>query len=81
MNKFSSAEIDCRSEAIWQLGLILNKFTDLNVVSINRDPGDRDYAIITFHCPIRMDNYTKTVNIGGDSVTAAIKDIIKAVEG
>ena len=74
------AIIDKRSEAIYQLGFILNKWADVNVKEINRSVLDRDVAVITFEDSVRGCTYNREVNIAADSVTEAIKDIIKAVE-
>ncbi len=72
-----SAPIDNRSEAVYQFGSILNKFADLNIKGININKVDsieRDTAVITYE-----DGFKKKVNIAGDSVLQAIKDIIEHI--
>lgn len=72
-----SAPIDNRSEAIYQFGSILNKFAELNIkgININKvDSVDRNIAVITYE-----NGFKKNVNIAGDSVLQAIRDIIEHI--
>jgi len=72
-----SAPIDKRSEAVYQFGSILNKFAELNIkgININKvDSTERDTAVITYE-----NGFQKKVNIAGDSVLQAIKDIIEHI--
>ena len=70
----ASAPVDNRSEAIYQLGFILSKWSDLDVKGIKRDEGTRDIAVIEYN-----NGYKKKVNIEADSVKAAIMDIVRQV--
>ena len=70
----ASAPVDNRSEAIYQLGFILSKWSDLDVKGIKRDEGTRDIAVIEYN-----NGYKKKVNIECDSVTAALRDVLKQV--
>jgi len=79
MNKIThcSAPIDKRGEAVHQFGCILNKFSELNIKGININKVDsieRDIAVITYE-----NGFKKKVNIAGDSVLQAIKDIIEHI--
>ena len=74
------AEVDKRSEAIYQFGFILSKFDDHGIKGITRDKVDRDFAIITFYDEVLGRESSRKVNIAGDSVLQAIKDIIKSIE-
>lgn len=74
------AEVDKRSEAIYQFGFILSLFDDHGVKGITRDVVDRDFAIVTYYNEVLGREYNRKVNIAGDSVLQAIKDIIKSIE-
>ena len=75
-----SAEVDKRSEAIYQFGFVLSKFDDHGIRGITRDAVDRDFAIVTYYDEVIGREYNRKVNIAGDSVLQAIKDIIKSIE-
>lgn len=74
------AEVDKRSEAIYQFGFVLSKFDDHGIKGIARDKVDRDIAIITYYDEVLGRECNREVNIAGDSVLQAIKDIIKSIE-
>lgn len=74
------AEVDKRSEAIYQFGFVLSKFDDHGIKGIARDKVDRDFAIITYYDEVLGRECNRKVNIAGDSVLQAIKDIIKSIE-
>lgn len=79
MNKVThcSAPIDKKGEAIYQFGDILNRFAELDIkgININKvDSVDRNIAVITYE-----NGFKKKVNIAGDSVLQAIKDIIEHI--
>ena len=75
-----SAEVDKRSEAIYQFGFILSKFDDHGIKGITRDKVDRDFAVITYYDEVLGRESNRKVNIARDSVLHAIKDIIKSIE-
>lgn len=72
-----SAPIDKRNEAVYQFGYILNRFAELNIKGININKVnsvDGNIAVITYE-----NGFQKKVNIAGDSVLQAIKDIIEHI--
>lgn len=74
------AEVDKRSEAIYQFGFVLSKFDDHGIRGIARDVLDRDFAVVTYYDEVLGREINRKVNIAGDSVLQAIKDIIKSIE-
>lgn len=74
------AEVDKRSEAIYQFGFVLSKFDDHGIRGIARDVLDRDIAVVTYYDEVLGRERNRKVNIAGDSVLQAIKDIIKSIE-
>ena len=78
---FCSAEIDKRSEAIYQFGFVLSKFAEVNVIGINRSPVDRDIARIEFYDPIRNCNTTTSIDIKNCDVPEALDKILQLIRG
>lgn len=70
----ASAEIDHRTEALYRLGVLLNMHAGIDVKGINIATGDRDTAVITYN-----NGHQQRVNVACDSVTAAIRDVMKVV--
>ena len=78
----AGAPIDNRGEAMYRLGLIYRLHDpDSNVISINTEKANRDSVVIRRYDIVRMCEYNEYVNIAGDSVTQAIRDVIDKIEG
>jgi len=76
----ASAPINKKTEALGQLGFILHKFGDINVVKIEPKRGDEDTALVLYIDPISGNMLQHEVRTNRDSVIQAIIDVCEAIK-